>query len=77
MKKVVARIVGAGTSLTLLSQFVSNVLAQTSSTSSASKGGTSSSLPSAGSTEITYLVFGFGVVLFVFGMMKLVKSFKD
>ncbi len=77
MKKVVARFVGAGMSLTLLSQFVHSAIAQTSATSSASKGGTSSSLPTAGNTEVTYLIFGLGVALFVVGMMKLVRNLRD
>jgi len=76
MNKLIARITGTGISLTLISQFAQNVFAQTSSTASAGKGGTSSSLPDAGTTELTYLIFGFGVLLFVFGMMKLVKSFR-
>ncbi|HSX18555.1 MAG TPA: hypothetical protein VLE91_00310 [Candidatus Saccharimonadales bacterium] len=53
-----------------------NAFAQ-SATSSAPKGGTSGSLPSAGSTEITYLLFVGGIVLFVFGTLKLVTSFKE
>lgn len=73
IRKVVGVISGAGVSLTL----VTSAFAQSTSTGSASKGGTSSSLPSAGSVEITYLIFGFGILLFVFGMMKLVKSFSD
>lgn len=52
--------------------FAQNALAQ-SSTSSA----TSSSLPNAGSTGITYVIFAGGVGLFVFGMMKLIASFRD
>lgn len=76
MNKLIARITGTGISLTLISQLAKNALAQTASTASASKGGTSSSLPEAGTTELTYLIFGFGVMLFVFGMMKLVKSFR-
>ncbi len=67
-----------GVSLTL----ASNAFAQTSATSSpvltkGGLGGSSSSLPSAGSTDITFLIFGFGILLFVVGMMKLVSSFRD
>lgn len=72
-RKAAGVISATGVSLTL----ATSAFAQTSSTGSASKGGTSSSLPDAGSTELTYLIFGFGVLLFVFGMMKLVKSFRD
>ncbi len=62
--------------------FASNVLASKSdfllgaSTSSA-KGGTSSSLPSAGSTEITYLLFVGGLILFVIGTVKLISSYRS
>lgn len=52
------------------------VLAQTA-TGGASKGGTGGALPAAGTTEITYIFFIGGLVLFVFGMMRLVMSFKD
>lgn len=56
-----------------------NAFAQTATSSSAVGGGgaTSGALPSAGTTEMTYLLFAGGVVLFVFGMMKLVSSFRD
>ena len=55
-----------------------NVFAQSATSSSVGGGGaTSSSLPSAGTTEITYFLFAGGVALFVFGMMKLVSSFRD
>lgn len=70
VKKAIGVVSSLGVSLTL----ATNALAQTAATSSASKGGTSSSLPNAGSTEVTYLIFGFGVLLFVFGMLKLVGS---
>ena len=52
------------------------VLAQ-SATNSASKGGTSGALPNAGSTELTYLIFFGGVILFVMGTMKLILSFRE
>ncbi|MBI3283183.1 hypothetical protein HYZ70_03870 [Candidatus Curtissbacteria bacterium] len=53
-----------------------NIFAQ-SATGSAGKGGTSGALPSAGTTEITYFLFIAGVVLFVFGMLKLVGSYRE
>lgn len=41
------------------------------------KGGTSGALPDAGSTELTYLLFIGGVILFVFGTLKLVLSWRE
>lgn len=40
------------------------------------KGGTSSALPNAGATEITTLLLLAGVAFFVFGMMKLLWSYR-
>ena len=89
MKKIFARIVGLGASLTLALQLTQSAFAQLSTTpvtsgsteSALTKGGiggtTSSALPNAGSTEITYLIFGIGVVMFVLGMIKLAQSFRD
>lgn len=78
LKKTTGALGALGVSLTL----ASSAFAQTSATASStlSKGGldgSSSSLPSAGNTEITYLIFGFGILLFVVGMMKLVSSFRE
>lgn len=68
----------AGIALSVLTYLVlaSNTFAQTA-TGSAGKGGTSGALPNAGTTELTYLLFLGGVILFVFGMLKLVLSFRD
>lgn len=74
-KSLVRKLIGVSSSVAISLTLVGNAFAQ-SATESASKGGTSSSLPSAGTTEITYAIFAFGVVLFVFGTMKLVKSFR-
>ncbi len=62
--------------------FTGNAFAQVVSTGSADFGvgggsGTSSSLPNAGSTSLTYGIFLAGAVLFVFGMIKLISSYKD
>ena len=78
IKKTAGALGALGVSLTL----TSSAFAQTSATESSSLtkgglGGSSSSLPTAGNTEITYLIFGFGMLLFVIGMMKLVASFRD
>ncbi|MCR4324633.1 MAG: hypothetical protein NUV69_03015 [Candidatus Curtissbacteria bacterium] len=73
-----ARLLGFGSSFSLFLVSAENVLAQTSAaTSSAAKGGTSSSLPSAGSTELTYLIFVTGVLLFVVGTLKFALSYRD
>ena len=55
---------------------VQNSFAQTA-TAGASKGGTSGALPGAGSTELTYLIFLGGVLLFIVGTLKLVLSYRS
>ena len=60
--------------ITFLS-YASGVFAQ--SATSSGKGGTGSALPDAGTTELTYFIFVFGVVLFVVGMLKLVLSYRE
>lgn len=70
-----ARIIGFSSSLSLWLATATNVLAQTSTPSA--KGGTSGALPAAGTTELTYLFFIGGVILFVVGMLKLILSFRD
>lgn len=78
-----ARIISFNISIIgLLLATVRNVHAQfaTSSAVSTGKGGgesTASSLPNAGSTELTYIIFVAGAVLFVFGMLKLVLSYRE
>lgn len=82
MSKVrVAAVLGSAASYLA---FASNAFAQVASTGSANFGvgvgggsGTASSLPNAGSTDLTYAIFLGGAVLFVFGMIKLVSSYKD
>jgi hypothetical protein len=78
LKKTAGALGALGVSLTL----TSSAFAQTSATASSSLtkgglGGSSSSLPSAGNTDVTYLIFGFGILFFVVGMMKLVASFRN
>jgi len=70
------KVIGFASSALTYFAIAANTFAQ-SATSSGSKGGTSGSLPSAGSTEITYLLFLGGVVLFVVGSLKLVASFRE
>lgn len=55
--------------------FAANTLAQTA-TDEAGKGGTNGALPDAGSTELTYLLFLGGALLFVVGTLKLILSFR-
>ena len=69
-----ARVIGSLTPLALLLARAGNVFAQ-SATGGA--GATSGALPGAGTTEITYVIFLGGVVLFVFGTLKLLLSFRD
>lgn len=78
LKKTAGALGALGISLTLASSAFAQTSATASSTlSKGGLGGSSSSLPSAGNTEITYLIFGFGILLFVVGMMKLVSSFRE
>lgn len=53
-----------------------SAFAQTVATESA-KGGTSGALPDAGTTELTYLLFIGGVLLFVIGTLKLALSLRS
>lgn len=71
-----ARIVGFSSSALAWLALAQTAFAQ-SATNSASKGGTNGSLPNAGSTELTYLIFLGGVILFVVGTMKLILSFRE
>ena len=78
MTKKLPKVVGLASATLSYLAIASNAFAQSAS-SSASKGGvgTSSSLPSAGTTELTYLLFIGGVVLFVMGTLKLVASYRE
>ena len=82
IKSAISRIIGFFASCALWLGLARVALAQStglsgSTISSAPKGGTSSSLPDAGSTELIYLLFVVGAVLFVFGAVRLVLSFRD
>lgn len=74
MKKL-PKVIGFSSSAITFLTLTANVFAQTATSSA--KGGTTSSLPKGGSTELTYLFFLGGLVLFVFGMMKLVSSYRE
>ena len=76
IKSAISRIIGFFASCALGLGLAQAAVAQTS-TASASKGGTASSLPAAGSTELTYVIFIAGAVLFVIGAVKLVLSFRE
>lgn len=39
--------------------------------------GTSEALPNSGSTQLTYIIFLGGLVLFIVGTMKLILAFRD
>lgn len=71
-----ARLIGFSSSLAPFVTLAKNVFAQTA-TNGAAKGGTSGALPSAGSTELTYILFIGGVILFVFGTLKLILSYRE
>lgn len=70
-----ARFIGFSSSAFAWLTLVGNAFAQTA-TESAGKGGTSGALPNAGTTGLTYLIFVAGVVLFVFGTIKLILSYS-
>ena len=71
-----ARVIGIVSSTISWLTLATNAFAQTA-TGSASKGGTDGALPGAGSTGLTYLIFVGGVILFVFGTIKLVLSYRN
>ena len=72
----ISRIVGFSSGA-LWFVLASNVLAQTATGEVGLGGGTSGALPSAGSTGLTYLIFTAGVLLFVFGTLKLILSYRE
>ncbi|MBI3342090.1 hypothetical protein HY024_03120 [Candidatus Curtissbacteria bacterium] len=73
-----ARIATFTTSLLGSLSVASNVFADASSSAGIGGGqGTSSSLPNAGSTDLTYFIFIVGAMLFIFGMLKLVSSYRE
>lgn len=78
MKKL-ARIVGFFSSVFVWLRFSGNAFAQFASSSAEpiGKGGTDGSLPAAGSTDITYLLFIGGTLLFVFGTLKIILAYRD
>lgn len=77
-KSFIKKLIGTGVSLGISLTLATNSFAQTATGSSVlTKGGTSSGLPNAGTGEVTYAIFAFGVILFVFGAIKLAKSFQN
>ena len=80
-KSISSKAVGVSSAIATSLLFAQYVLAQTpagtTGTTTTTKGGTASSLPAAGTTEITYLLFIGGVVLFVIGTIKVVQSFRE
>ena len=77
-KSVASRVIGFSSALATSLMLAGNVLAQTSTgVSTTTKGGTSTALPDAGTTELTFLIFGVGLILFVAGTVKLALSFRE
>jgi hypothetical protein len=75
---MITRAAGVISSIAAYLSFAQNAFAQTATSSSSVGGGaTSGALPNAGTVELTYVFFAGGVALFVFGMVKLVSSFRD
>lgn len=74
-RSLVSRVGASVATGSLFLTLASSALAQ--SATSSSKGGTSSSLPSAGSVEITYAIFIAGSVLFILGAIKFFFTLKD
>lgn len=73
---MIKRLIGYTSSGALWLAGATNAFAQTA-TDSAGKGGTTGALPAAGTTELTYVLFIGGLILFVFGTLKLVLSYKE
>ena len=79
MKKL-ARLITTASASSLYLLLTKNVFAQTATLSAETgggTGGTDSALLYAGTNEITYVLFFAGLVLFVFGSLKIVASFRD
>ena len=80
IKSAISKSIGVVSSVAVWLTLAQVAFAQTSSTASASKGGltsSGSSLPAAGSTELTYLIFIGGAILFIVGAVKLVASYRE
>lgn len=71
------RIIGFSSPIAALLTNASNVFAQAATAGAQGAGATSGALPGAGTTELTYAIFLGGVVLFVFGTLKLLLSFRE
>ena len=76
MKKL-ARVISFSTSLALFLAKAGNAFALTATSGAQGAGATSGALPGAGTTELTYVIFLGGIVLFVFGTLKLILSYRD
>lgn len=74
-----ARSVGVvGSTVAFLSS-ASRVFAQTVTETPVTGGGegTASSLPNAGTEGYTYIIFGVGALLFIYGMLRLALSYRE
>lgn len=72
-----ARLGGVSFSAGLVLSTAANVFAGVATPSGGVGGGSSSSLPNAGSTGLTYLIFVGGVLLFIWGVLKLALSYRS
>lgn len=78
-----ARIIGVGFSLGTFLATTGKAFAQTATDSSSivppigGGEGTASSLPNAGTSGLTYMIFAVGAMLFVYGMLRLVLSYRE
>lgn len=78
MKKL-ARIITSASVSSVFLALAKSAFAQTATLSADTGGGagTDSALLDAGTKEITYLLFFAGLILFVFGSLKIVASLRD
>lgn len=77
-----ARIIGVSASLGTFLAAAGKAFAQTATDSSGiapigGGEGSASSLPNAGTSGITYIIFAVGAMLFVYGMLRLVLSYRE
>jgi len=77
MKKL-ARFSGFSVSVIAILSSAADVFADATASAGIGGGeGTGSSLPDAGTSGFTYLIFAAGALLFIWGMTKLALSYRD
>lgn len=72
-----ARLSGFSISLTITLTSITSALADVATPSGGVGGGTGSALPNAGNSGLTYLIFAAGALLFIYGMLRLVSSYRE